>query len=51
MFSFTKKVLCIHSLSFSQIKYNKKEDLLFLSNNRFIEGLNCVQFAAIGSLF
>ena len=30
--------------------YNKK-DLFFLSNNRFIEVLNCVQFAVMGSLF
>ena len=31
--------------------YNQKEYLLFLSNNRFIEVLNCVKFTAVGSLF
>ena len=31
--------------------YNKKENLFFLSNNRFIEFLNCVQFTVMGSLF
>ena len=31
--------------------YNKKEDLFFLSNNKFIEVFNCVQFTAMDSLF
>ena len=50
MFSFTKKVLCIQSSSLNQI-YNKKEDLFFLSNNKFVKVLNCVQFTAMASLF
>ena len=37
-FSFTKKVLCIHLMSLSQI--TTKKDLFSLSNKRFIEILN-----------
>ena len=31
--------------------YNKKEDLFFLSNNKFIEVLECGQFTAMDLLF
>ena len=31
--------------------YNKKEDLFFLSNNKFIEVLECGQFTAMNLLF
>ena len=47
IFSFTKKVLCIHSLSLNQITTK----LFFLNSNKFIEVLNCIQFTAIDSLF
>ena len=40
-FSFTKKVLCTHSLSLNQI----------IIKIRFNEILNCVQFTAMGLLF
>ena len=50
MFTFTKKVLCIHMLSLNQITTTKKI-YFFLVTNKFIELLNCVQFTATGSLF
>ena len=31
--------------------YNKKEDLFFLSNNKFIEVLECGQFTVMDLLF
>ena len=55
-----KKVLYIKKVKKNVFIYKEKivyplvedlEDLLFLSNNRFIEVLNCIQFAGIGSLF
>ena len=45
--SLTKKVLYIHPLSLN----HTGKDLFFLSNNRFIEVLNCAQFTVMGSLF
>ena len=41
----------VHPLIEFEPNYNRKHDLFFLSNNRFIEVLNCVQFTAVCSLF
>ena len=48
---FIYKKNIVYPLVEYESNYNKKEDLLFLSNNRFIEVLNCVQFTVVGSLF
>ena len=50
MFSFTKKVLCIHSLSLIQIT-TKKKVYFFLLTIRKSKSFSCVQFTAIDSLF
>ena len=42
-FLYAKKVFCIYFVEFGP-NCNKKEYLFFLSNNSFIEVLNCVQF-------
>ena len=42
--------MIVYPLVEFELNYNKK-DLYFLSNNRFIEVLNCVQFTTMGSLF
>ena len=49
--TFIYKESIVYPLVEFESNYSKKEDLLFLSNNRFIEVLSCVQFTAIGSLF
>ena len=41
----------VHPLIEFEPNYNRKHDLFFLSNNRFIEVLNCVQFTTVCSLF
>ena len=41
---FIYKVSLVYALIEFEPNYSKKEDLFFLSNNRFIEVLNCVQF-------
>ena len=43
-FVFIYKVSLVYALIEFEPNYSKKEDLFFLSNNRFIEVLNCVQF-------
>ena len=48
---FLNKESIVHPLLEFEPNYNKKEDLFFLNNNRFIEVINCVQVTAMGSLF
>ena len=48
---FLYKESIVYPLLEFEPNYNKKVDLFFLSNNRFIEVINCVQFTAMGSLF
>ena len=51
IFFFVYKESIVYPLVKFEPNYNKKEDLFFLSNNSFIQVLNCVQFTAMGSLF
>ena len=48
---FLYKESIVYPLVEFESNYNKKEDLFFLSKNKFIEVFNCVQFTAMGSLF
>ena len=49
--AFLYKESIVYPLVEFEPNYNKKEDLFFLSNNKFIEVFNCVQFTAMDSLF
>ena len=49
--AFLYKESIVYPLIEFEPNYNKKEDLFFLSNNKFIEVLECGQFTAMDLLF
>ena len=44
---FLYKEIIVYPLAEFEPNCNNKEDLIFLSNNKFFEVLNCVQFTAM----